>query len=115
MSAEMLESADVNVLRLTGSWTIERACELKQLLLESLSDEQHLMVDLREVVEVDLSFLQLLCSAHRTFWGRNKPFSLQDSKPDVIKAFVKNAGYARTLGCHRAGGGGCLWIGGWES
>ncbi len=114
MSGAMLESADAHVMRLTGSWTIERASELKQLLLESLSNKQCVTVDLGGVAEVDLSFLQLLCSAHRTFLGHNKRFSLQDNIPEVIKAFVRNAGYAHTFGCHRAGGGSCLWIGGWE-
>lgn len=111
----MLESAGAYVIKLTGNWTIERACELKQLLLKSLSDERHVMVDLGGVAEVDLSLLQLLCSAHRTFLGQNKQFSLKDNKPEAFKEFVRNAGYARTLGCHRVGGGNCLWIGGWES
>jgi anti-anti-sigma regulatory factor len=101
-------------MKLEGTWTIERAYELKQLLMERLSDEGDVVVDLRGVVAVDLSFLQLLCSAHRTFLGLNRRFSLDAKRPEALKEFVKNAGYAHTLGCHQAKGGNCLWIGGWE-
>lgn len=115
MNAETFESAGAHVMKLEGIWTIERACELRQLLLECLNEEQEVIVDVGGVVEVDLSFLQLLCSAHRTFSRHHKQLSLDDDKPEALKEFVKNAGYVRTLGCHQAGGGNCLWIGGWES
>jgi anti-anti-sigma regulatory factor len=48
----------VNV-RLEGSWTVERAGELKDLLTEAISTDA-VEVDFTGVDEVDLSFFQLL-------------------------------------------------------
>lgn len=115
MNAEVLTSSGMHALKLEGSWTIERAYELKELLMEALTGGHDVLVDLGGVVEVDLSCLQLLCSAHRSFLKRNKQFALHDNKPEVLKEAVRNAGYARTLGCHQDCCGNCLWIGGWES
>ena len=66
MDLEMVELAEAYVLKLDGSWTIERAQELKHALVEALKDSDHITIETEGLREVDLSALQLLCSAHRT-------------------------------------------------
>jgi len=115
MHSEVFESVETHVVKLQGNWTIDRANELKDLLLEALGGEKDVIVDLEGVLHVDLSCLQLLCSAHRAFAERNRGFALADRKPETFKKAVMDAGYARTLGCHKDRTENCLWIGGWES
>ena len=114
MEGEMLNSADATILKLEDRWTIERAHELKGALVAALSGNDQVIIDLEEVTEVDLSFLQLLCSAHRTSLKLNKHFALQDNQPEAFTRAVRDAGYARTLGCHGDPYKSCLWKGGWE-
>jgi anti-anti-sigma regulatory factor len=114
MGIETLQSAATSILKLEGCWTIERASELRDLLVVALRGEDHVMMDLEGVTETDLSCRQLLCSAHGTFLKMHRHFALHGSQSEAFKRAVRDAGYARTLGCHRDPGNTCLWKGGWE-
>jgi anti-anti-sigma regulatory factor len=115
MDVEMMRSAETGVLRLKGSWTIERAHELKQALVEALKGDEPVIVDLEGLAEADLSCLQLLCAAHRTSLRLGKHSALNQEQSGAFKRVVRDAGFARTLGCHGDPQTGCLWVGGWES
>jgi anti-anti-sigma factor len=114
MNTEAQQPARACVLKLEGRCTIERVHELKGMLLEALGVHDHIILDLRDVVEVDVACLQLLCSAHRASLKSNKHLALDDNKPDVFKRVVRNAGYARTLGCHNDPMKSCMWKGAFE-
>ena len=60
MDVEMTRSGETDVLKLKGSWTIERANELKRVLLEMLNSCEHMSIDLEELTDVDLSTMQLI-------------------------------------------------------
>lgn len=115
MDVEMAQSAETGVLRLKGSWTIERAHELKQALLDALMADESVVIGLEGLAEADLSCLQLFCSAHRTSLKLGKHLALNQEKSGAFKRVVRDAGFARTLGCHGDPHEGCLWVGGWES
>ena len=115
MDVEMTRSAETNVLKLKGSWTIERASELKQVLLEMLNSCDRMSIDLEELTDLDLSTMQLFCSAHRTSLRDGKHFALQEPKSQSVKRMAREAGFSRTLGCHKDPYKKCLWIGDWKS
>jgi anti-anti-sigma regulatory factor len=111
---EVLPTAKQTILKLEGSWIIERARELKSVLIQSLKEYDRIIVDLEGLTQADLSFLQLFCSAHRTSLKLGKHFALDQNKPALVKKLVREAGYERTLGCHRDPCKSCLWKEGWE-
>jgi anti-anti-sigma regulatory factor len=113
MEGEPLYSTDTYILKLEDRWTIERAHELKGVLVTALSGHDQVLIDIEEVTEVDLSFLQLLCAAHRTSLKKNKHFALRDRQSEAFSRVLRDAGYARTLGCHGDPYKSCLWKGGW--
>jgi anti-anti-sigma regulatory factor len=96
------------VLILEGDMTIQRAGELKQSLIESLDKATHLIIDVEKITEVDLSCLQLFCSAHRTSLKVNKTISLGENIPAIFWDTVKKAGYCRKTPC--CDDKNCLWI-----
>jgi len=112
---ELKESSETRVLRLAGTWTVERAHELKQALVEALQKTDHLIVGLEDLEEADLSCLQLLCSAHGTFLKLGKRMTLQEKRSESFRRAVSDSGFKRNLGCHKAPNADCLWIGDWES
>ncbi|MHC1744220.1 MAG: lipid asymmetry maintenance protein MlaB [Syntrophobacteraceae bacterium] len=114
MTGESQPAVRTAVLRLDGRCTIERADELKSMLLESLSRDDAIVIDLENLTEVDLSCLQLLCAAHRRSLRQNKQMQLGADRPVVFDRAVRTAGFARTLGCHKDPGGTCLWKGVWK-
>jgi anti-anti-sigma regulatory factor len=113
MDVEITRSAERNVLKLKGSWTIERASELKRVLLEMLNSCEHMSIDLEELTDLDLSTMQLFCSAHRTSLRDGKQLALHEGKSQSVKQIVREAGFVRTLGCHKDPNKKCLWIGDW--
>ena len=115
MAVEMAPGTEHCGLRLEGSWTIERATELKHLLVEALKSDKPVIIELDGLEGLDLACLQLLCAAHRASLRLGKRLELQQEKPDILKRVMREAGFARTLGCHKDPNKSCLWIGDWES
>jgi anti-anti-sigma regulatory factor len=97
MDGEMVQSGETCVLKLKGRWTIERVRELKDLLLEALRGGAQIIVEMEEPMEVDLSFLQVLCSAHRSALKLGKRLVLHCKKSQSFGQVVRDAGFAHTL------------------
>jgi anti-anti-sigma regulatory factor len=112
---EIMDTPELSVLKLEGSWTVNRAHELKQVLLEALKNGDGFVLELEALGEADLSFLQLLCSTHRASLRLGKTMILHEKKSKSFKQLANDAGFKRNLGCHRDPRLGCLWIGEWES
>jgi anti-anti-sigma factor len=97
------------VIVMSGEMTVEHAAGLKDALIRSLEDADHLIVDLRDVTDMDVSCLQLLCSAHRTFAGARKTLEIKSDYPETLKETVREVGYSRDCGCTTETENGCLW------
>ena len=115
MEYEIHESGETRILSVSGEWTVEHASRLKGVLMDVLNSSDRVVLDLERITAADLSCLQLLCSAHRTSLNAGKNLSLSTMHPEAFKKAAREAGYARTLGCHGDPRGSCLWLGGWES
>jgi ABC-type transporter Mla MlaB component len=98
----------------TGNLTVEHAAELKTVLIASLNLADRLCVVFDNVTEVDISFLQLLCSAHRTAVKNNKILWLDSQRPEPLRLAMQEAGFVRQEGCvldvHQT----CIWKEGWR-
>lgn len=114
MQFEKEQSGNTGILKLKGRCTVEHATELKAVLLDALQAQEHLVVTLDGVSDLDLSFLQLLCSAYGTSIKRNRRFTLDGILPEAFKRTVEDAGYCRAMNCLHDPHTGCLWKGGWE-
>ena len=105
-----LEEGGTGKLILDGDMTVQRAGELKAALIEALDKATHLVIDLENITDADLSCLQLFCSAHRTSLKLNKSVSLSENAPQMFWDIVKKAGYSCNTPC--CDDKNCLWIGG---
>jgi anti-anti-sigma factor len=98
------------VLVINGELTIEYASALKNALQQSLKNGEHVILDLSKVTEMDLSSLQLLCSAHKTSVNLKKTLELTHDNTDVFKQTVRRSGYMRYSGCTKETEKICFWI-----
>jgi ABC-type transporter Mla MlaB component len=103
---------DGHVLTLKGELTITHAETLKTMLSEALQDTNRVQVELAEVSAVDLSCLQLLCSAHRTAAALGKALTLGGEIPPMLHQAMKTAGFTRQKGCAFSSHTPCLGCGG---
>lgn len=100
-----------SVVVMEGEMTIEHAASLRDSLLKSLEGADNIVLDLNNVTTVDLSFLQLLCSAHRTSVKAQKSMEMKSDYPESLKQAVREAGYSRHFGCTLESDSTCLWKG----
>lgn len=103
-------SGDVGVVTMNGEVLINNATELKELLMKALDCVDHVNINIEELTELDLSGLQLLCSAYRSSLKLNKNLTLNSKSSAVFKKIIEDAGYI----CHTESDSDyyktCLWL-----
>ncbi|MCL4490600.1 MAG: STAS domain-containing protein [Nitrospirae bacterium] len=112
MDFNVEQSGAVGVMTIGGELTVQHADELKAALMRSLDAVDHLILNLDKVTEIDLSCLQLLCSAHRTSTELKKQLTITGNQSDALKQVIETAGYSRHVGCAFDCNKSCLWLGG---
>jgi anti-anti-sigma regulatory factor len=111
MRFEIQKPGERGMLTLEGDLTIANAEETRNALLDALGSVSRLEYDVKNVTAVDLSFLQILCSAHRTALDMGKELVLSaDFTSEVLSDTAKSAGYVRHIGCDRENLNSCLWL-----
>lgn len=94
-------------LRVSGEASIVYIRQLKAALVEALREHPDLTVDCQGVTDADFSFLQLLCSAHRTF----QSLRLTPACHEALGGVMESAGLERFQGCCLAiDKHSCIWI-----
>lgn len=99
-------------LKLEGDVNVSRAAELKDALLKSLEKAESIEINLNDVTAIDLSCLQLLCSAHRTAVKEGKTLIIKDQDLPLYVEARKNAGFMYSKPCRLVTSKDCLWVGG---
>jgi len=97
-------------LVLKGALVIERVTEVKEELQKALEETDILMVNLMEISEMDLSCLQLLCSAHRTAMALKKTL-IRVGEPKIREIFA-GVDVTGARSCSLVCDQGCVWGGG---
>lgn len=97
-------------LVLSEELTVARVSAIRDALQNVLEEADNLTVDVGVASEIDLSFLQLMCSAHRTGASRGKQVTLAGRENTVFSQAVVETGYLRTEGCVLDVGKNCLWV-----
>lgn len=92
-----------------GALTVGRIAEVRDELINALKTSEKVALDLQAVTEIDLSALQLFCSAHKTAINTKKYFELIDSSTGVAKNTAGLNGFLRPQGCSIDKENTCLW------
>ena len=100
---------DRAVMVLEGEITIQSITALKSAFCTSIADSASVIVDVDGVTGSDLSFLQLLCAAHRHAVAVGKPLGFRGRRNDRFQSLAVEAGYARRHSCLLDATGTCLW------
>jgi len=109
MNCTVTYQGDREVLVIAGELNIEHAQALKETLLQSLGGTGPLLLNLENVTAIDLSCLQLLCAAHRSWLTANRKLAIA-SCSGVFSQTARDAGYSREMGCSIDADRSCLWL-----
>lgn len=110
--ADAAEQPGTRRLMITGGMTIQHGPELKAALLQAMAGASGVILDLREVTEVDLSGLQHICAAHRLSIVQQLRFTVCREGNRAIEAVAAAAGFPRHTGCAHDTEHTCVWAAG---
>lgn len=94
---DLLQDSTGSTLRLDGDWTIQEVSTLREALLDALSRNNELRVDLSGVTSTDLSMFELLHAACQSAARDSKKFvrtgevSEAASKAAMLSGFIDYA------------------------
>lgn len=93
------ESGREGLLTLSGDMDLAHAQEMRELLLTTIQEVDTLRLVLNDVASVDLSFVQLLCAAHRECEKLEKTIILQSDTEGLLQELLQGVGYYKQIGC----------------
>ena len=82
-----------------GELTLDSVNRLKTSLSDLLSGYRSIEVEFRDFSHIDLSGLQILCSAHKSAVKQGKSLILTGELPEAVKTLARDAGFYRHKGC----------------
>ena len=106
---EIVASSDQTHLQVSGDISIQNAGETLEALRDFQSKGNRLLLNLEGVTGADVSFLQLICSLHRTCLRAGQNLTLTGNMPEGFKAILESSGYRRPKACALGGDNPCLW------
>jgi anti-anti-sigma regulatory factor len=109
MTFQFEREGETGILTLTGSLTIDRANELRTMLLKNRKKIKQMVIKPVDVSAVDLTCLQILCSAHRLFVSENKRLSLSPDTDEVFQEMIERSGFTRIKACGLDLNSKCFW------
>lgn len=85
------------IINLSGELTIFNIGKIREALLEALEDSPVVELKFGRINALDLSFIQLLHSAHLTAIERKKNLVVHGGElPELVKKFSTRTGFDRT-------------------
>ena len=100
---------NIGEVTINGSMTVQNVTELKTYLVDLFKDYDHLRINIENVDSIDLSHLQLLCSAHKYAVKQSKQFELGEKFHVSFKKAIDLSGMFYHLGCEFDGKVNCLF------
>ncbi len=92
-----------------GDLTLGVVGAMAEKVRATLREADQVLVLLDGVDDIDLSVLQLLCSAHRSAAAMGKVLVLDGAISRTLALKVVEAGFHRHMGCSFVNGHHCIW------
>lgn len=106
------EQSEIRTISIAGDMTIPHISGIRDELLRELEGSEQAVVELGAVNSIDVTGLQLLCSAHRSFVKSGKQIAIPGLRSDAVRTAAESAGLPRNVCCVADSKCECLWSGG---
>ncbi len=93
-----------------GGLTIDRVADARRQTVQAISEVQDLFIDVEQATQVDLSFIQLFCSAHRSATAQSRSLVLTGAANQALQKALQSNGCSRMAGCLLDKNNTCLWM-----
>ena len=99
-----------DVLIVGGILTVKHANALREAFLEAVRKAPAVEVEVENIGELDVTFAQLICSAHRMAANLNKQMTITGIEQERFSQMLRRFGFFRHIGCHENTRRSCLWL-----
>jgi ABC-type transporter Mla MlaB component len=104
------QDGDRVIVTVGGDLTVASAAALKTEMVAALQGASTVEVIVENITRIDISFPQLLCSAHRTAAARNKILTVVGLAREQLNTMLLRSGLSRKTGCQENTRTSCLWL-----
>ena len=104
------QEGDRAIVTVSGDATVSSAAALKKELVAALQAASAVDVIVEGITAVDITFPQLLCSAHRTAAAWNKSLAVAGLEQERMSTMLLRTGFSRQTGCQENTRTSCLWL-----
>jgi len=94
----------------SGDLTVPHAKAVRTALLEAVQGAAAVEVVVESIADLDVSFPQLVCSAHRMAADLNKQLLITGIEQERFADMLRRSGFTRHIGCHENTRKSCLWL-----
>ena len=81
------------IIILNGDLTIQKASDVREQLLNALRQNDHLVIDMKNIREYDLTFLQLLIALRKSVDESGKTLTVVTGNNQMFYDLLKSSGY----------------------
>lgn len=92
--------------------TIENAADFSRILSEALEASKNVALEFEPTLEIDITGVQILCSACKSAARSGKTFSYHGPRPQALTDIIVSSGAGRNAACKHNNGSTCIWFGG---
>ena len=92
--------------------TIENAAEFSRILREALEASKNVTVEFESAVEIDITGVQVLCSACKSAAQTGGTFLHHGPRPKALADVIASSGAERNTICKYNNNSNCFWFGG---
>lgn len=92
--------------------TIETAADFSRIVREALEASEKVAIEFESAVEIDITGVQILCSACKSAAQKSKTFSFQAPHPQSLTDIISSSGAERHAVCKHNNDSTCIWFGG---
>lgn len=92
--------------------TIENAADFSRIAREALEASQLVAIEFEPDVQIDITGVQVLCSACKSAANSGKIFTYHGPQPQSLADIIASSGAERHAACKHNNGSTCIWFGG---
>jgi anti-anti-sigma regulatory factor len=92
--------------------TIETAADFSRIVREALDASNYIALEFEANVAIDITGVQIICSACRSAAEAGKTFSFHGPQPHALTEIISSCGGERHAPCKHNNDSSCIWFGG---
>ena len=111
LNSSVCENGEI-IITSGGRLTIETAAEFSRIMGEALDASNNVALEFEPAVEIDITCVQILCSACKSAALSGKTFSNHGPQPQALADIIISSGAERHALCKHNNDSSCIWFGG---